>query len=98
LPPPQAAIAAGTSGEAAPPNPQTDHETITEPVHQPVSPHDHGSTSPRPTTTTLAAQLHKPVSKPPRPIPTSPSAQVNQQGPSSDPHVDKCLITHTFYL
>ncbi|GJR27636.1 hypothetical protein Tco_1103868 [Tanacetum coccineum] len=25
LPPPQAAIAAGTSGEAAPPNPQTDH-------------------------------------------------------------------------
>ncbi|GJV02166.1 hypothetical protein Tco_1335735 [Tanacetum coccineum] len=59
LPPPQAAIAAGTSGEAAPPNPQTDHETITEP----------------------------PVSKQPRPIPTSPSAQVNQQSPSSDPHV-----------
>ncbi|GKG49619.1 hypothetical protein Tco_0518393, partial [Tanacetum coccineum] len=28
-PPPQAAIAAGTSGEAAPPNPQTDHETVT---------------------------------------------------------------------
>ncbi|GJW04076.1 putative reverse transcriptase domain-containing protein [Tanacetum coccineum] len=34
------------------------------------------------------AQLNKPVSKPPRPIPTSPSAQVNQQGPSSDPHVE----------
>ncbi|GKB79619.1 hypothetical protein Tco_0946514 [Tanacetum coccineum] len=88
LPPPQAAIAAGTSGEAAPLNPQTDHETVTEPVHQTASPHDHGSTSPRPTPTTPAAQLHKPVSKPPRPIPTSPSAQVNQQGPSSDPHVE----------
>ncbi|GJR27635.1 hypothetical protein Tco_1103867 [Tanacetum coccineum] len=36
----------------------------------------------------LAAQLNEPVSKPPRPIPTSPSAQVNQQGPSSDPHVE----------
>ncbi|GKC25701.1 hypothetical protein Tco_1027851 [Tanacetum coccineum] len=60
LPPPQAAIAAGTSREAAPPNPQTDHETVTEP----------------------------PVSTPPRPIPTSPSAQVNQSGPSSDPHVE----------
>ncbi|GKB42685.1 hypothetical protein Tco_0887627, partial [Tanacetum coccineum] len=88
LPPPQAAIAAGTSGEAAPPNPQTDHETVTEPVHQTASPHDHGSTSPRPTPTTPAAQLNEPVSKPPRPIPTSPSAQVNQQGPSSDPHVE----------
>ncbi|GJZ05872.1 hypothetical protein Tco_0539665 [Tanacetum coccineum] len=87
LPPPQAAIAAGTSGEAAPPNPQTDHETVTDPVHPPVSSHDHGSTSPRPTPTTPAAQLNKPVSKPSRPIPTSPSAQVNQQGPSSDPHV-----------
>ncbi|GJY02390.1 hypothetical protein Tco_0360542 [Tanacetum coccineum] len=88
LPPPQAAIAAGTSGEAASPNPQTDHETVTEPVHQTASPHDHGSTSPRPTPTTPAAQLNEPVSKPPRPIPTSPSAQVNQQGPSSDPHVE----------
>ncbi|GJW07108.1 hypothetical protein Tco_1569531 [Tanacetum coccineum] len=88
LPPPQAAIAAGTSGEAAPPNTQTDHETVTEPVHQPASPHDHGSPSPRPTPTTPAAQLNEPVSKPPRPIPTSPSAQVNQQGPSSDPHVE----------
>ncbi|GJS60351.1 hypothetical protein Tco_0655135 [Tanacetum coccineum] len=88
LPPTQAAIAAGSSGEATPPNPQTNHETGTEPVHQTASPHDHGSTSPRPTPTTLAAQLNKPVSKPPRPIPTSPSAQVNQQGPSSDPHVE----------
>ncbi|GJR27786.1 putative ribonuclease H-like domain-containing protein [Tanacetum coccineum] len=87
LPPPQAAIAAGTSGEAAPPNPQTDHETVTEPVHQTASPLDHGSPSPRPTPTTPAAQLNEPVSKPPRPIPTSPSAQVNQHGPSSDPHV-----------
>ncbi|GJW83023.1 hypothetical protein Tco_0156168 [Tanacetum coccineum] len=88
LPPTQAAIAAGTSGEAAPPNPQTDHETVTEPVHQTTSPHDHGSTSPRPTPTTPTAKLNEPVSKPPRPIPTSPSAQVNQQGPSSDPHVE----------
>ncbi|GJY32473.1 hypothetical protein Tco_0416942 [Tanacetum coccineum] len=88
LPPPQAAIAAGTSGEAAPPNPQTDHETVTEPVHQTASPHAHRSTSPRPTPTTPAAKLNEPVSKPPRPIPTSPSAQVNQQGPSSDPHVE----------
>ncbi|GJV50375.1 hypothetical protein Tco_1440587 [Tanacetum coccineum] len=31
LPPPQAAIVAGTSREAAPPDPQTDHATITEP-------------------------------------------------------------------
>ncbi|GJZ22203.1 hypothetical protein Tco_0559242 [Tanacetum coccineum] len=88
LPPIQAAIVAGTSGEAATPNPQTDHETVTEPVHQTASPHDHGSTSPRPTPTTLAAQLNEPVSKAPRPIPTSPSAQVNQQGPSSDPNVE----------
>ncbi|GJU35513.1 hypothetical protein Tco_1183867 [Tanacetum coccineum] len=88
LPHPQAAIVAGTSGEAAPPDPQTDHETVTEPVHQPASPHDHGSTSPRPTTTTPATPLHKPVSNPPSPIPTFPSAQVNQQGPSSDPHVE----------
>ncbi|GJS81257.1 putative ribonuclease H-like domain-containing protein [Tanacetum coccineum] len=73
LPPPQAAIAAGTSGEAASPNPQPDHATVTKPVHQTVSSHDHGSTSPRQT---------------PRPIPTSPSAQVNQKGPSSDPHVE----------
>ncbi|GJY73907.1 putative ribonuclease H-like domain-containing protein [Tanacetum coccineum] len=41
-----------------------------------------------PTPTTPAAQLNEPVSKPPRPIPTSLSAQVNQQGPSSDPHVE----------
>ncbi|GJT59826.1 RNA-directed DNA polymerase, eukaryota [Tanacetum coccineum] len=88
LPPTQAAIAAGTSGEAVPPNPQTDHETVTEPVHQTASPHDHGSTSPRPTPTIPAAQMNEPVSKPPRPIPTSPSAQVNQQGPSTDPHVE----------
>ncbi|GJZ19133.1 hypothetical protein Tco_0555723 [Tanacetum coccineum] len=88
LPPPQAAIAAGTSGEAAQTNPQTAHEPVTDPMHPTASSHDHGSTSPRPTPTTLAAQLNEPVSKPPRPIPTSPSAQVNQQGPSSDPHVE----------
>ncbi|GKC22957.1 hypothetical protein Tco_1025107 [Tanacetum coccineum] len=88
LPPTQAAIAAGTSGEAAPPNPQTDHETVIEPVHQTASPHDHGSPSPRPTPTTPAAHLNEPVSIPPKPIPTSPSAQVNQQGLSSDPHVE----------
>ncbi|GJZ31021.1 hypothetical protein Tco_0576068 [Tanacetum coccineum] len=88
LPPPQAAIAAGTSGEAAQTNPQTAHEPVTDPMHPTASSHDHGSTSPRPTPTTPAAQLNEPVSKPPRPIPTSPSAQVNQQGPSSDPHVE----------
>ncbi|GKE75739.1 hypothetical protein Tco_1537780, partial [Tanacetum coccineum] len=71
-----------------PPNPQTDHETVTKLVHQPVSPHDYGSTSPRPTPTTPAVQLNKPALKPPRPIPTSPSTQVNQPGPSSDPHVE----------
>ncbi|GJT99291.1 hypothetical protein Tco_1094809, partial [Tanacetum coccineum] len=92
----QAAIAAGTSREAAPPNPQTDHETVTEPVHQTAFPHDHGSTSPRPTPTTPAAQLTKPVSKPPRPIPTSPSAQVNQQGPSSDPHAESSSKDNDF--
>ncbi|GJR67048.1 hypothetical protein Tco_0013113 [Tanacetum coccineum] len=83
---PKAAMQAGTSGRST--NPQTDHETVTEPVHQTASPHDHGSTSPRPTPTILAAQMNEPVSKPPRPIPTSPSAQVNQQGPSTDPHVE----------
>ncbi|GJY74563.1 hypothetical protein Tco_0478994, partial [Tanacetum coccineum] len=88
LPPPQAAIAAGTSGEAAPPNPQTDHETVTDPVHLTASSHDHGPTSPRPTPTTPAAQINKPVSKPPSPILTSPHAQVSQPGPSSDPHVE----------
>ncbi|GKF35899.1 hypothetical protein Tco_0112657, partial [Tanacetum coccineum] len=66
----------------------TDHETVTEPVHPTASPRDHGSSSPRPT---LAAPLSEPVSTPPRPIPTSPSAQVNQPGPSSDPHVESSL-------
>ncbi|GKD50931.1 hypothetical protein Tco_1279907 [Tanacetum coccineum] len=88
LPPPQAAIAAGTSGEAAPPNPQTDHATVTEPVHQTASAHAHRSKSPRPTPSTPAAKLNEPVSTPPRPIPTSTSAQENQQGPSSDPNVE----------
>ncbi|GJR29967.1 hypothetical protein Tco_1106199 [Tanacetum coccineum] len=88
LPPTQAAIVAGTSGEAVPPNPQTDHETVTEHVHQTASPRDHGSPSPRPTPTTPAAPLNEQVSKPPKPIPTSPSAQVNPQGPSSDPHIE----------
>ncbi|GJX63343.1 hypothetical protein Tco_0296243 [Tanacetum coccineum] len=71
-------------GKAAPPNTQTGHATVTEPMHQTASLHDHGSTSPRPTPTILAAQLNEPVSKPTKPIPTSPSAQVNQQGPSTD--------------
>ncbi|GKB69792.1 hypothetical protein Tco_0931204 [Tanacetum coccineum] len=99
LPPPQAAIAAGTSGEAAPPNPQTDHETVTEPVHQTASSHAHRSTSPRPPPTTSAAQLNEPVSTPPRPIPTSPSAQVNQQGPSSvpDPNVADDPLGGSFF-
>ncbi|GJX12952.1 hypothetical protein Tco_0204710 [Tanacetum coccineum] len=38
LPPPQAAIAAGTSGEAHHPNPQPDHATVTKPVHQTKGP------------------------------------------------------------
>ncbi|GJX74764.1 hypothetical protein Tco_0313359 [Tanacetum coccineum] len=88
LPPPQAAIAAGTSGEAAQTNPQTAHEPVTDPMHPTASSHDHGSTSPRPTPTTPAARLNEPVSIPPRPIPTSTSAQMDQQGPSSDPHVE----------
>ncbi|GJZ16670.1 hypothetical protein Tco_0552793 [Tanacetum coccineum] len=90
LPPPQAAIAAGTSGEVAQTNPQTAHEPVTDPMHPTASSHDHGSTSPRPTPTTPAARLNEPVSIPPRPrpIPTSTSAQMDQQGPSSDPHVE----------
>ncbi|GJZ31662.1 putative ribonuclease H-like domain-containing protein [Tanacetum coccineum] len=51
LPPPQADIAPNTSGEAAPPNPQTDHETVTDNVPQTASPHDQASLLPRPTTT-----------------------------------------------
>ncbi|GKD96208.1 hypothetical protein Tco_1380105, partial [Tanacetum coccineum] len=57
LPPPQAAIATGTSGEAAPPNPQTDHETVTENVPQTASPHDQASSPPRPTTTPASVQV-----------------------------------------
>ncbi|GJT90332.1 hypothetical protein Tco_1079177 [Tanacetum coccineum] len=88
LPPPQAAIAAGTSGEAAQTNPQTAHEPVTDPMHPTASSHDHGSTSLGPTPTTPAARLNEPVSIPPRPIPTSTSAQIDQQGPSCDPHVE----------
>ncbi|GJU31668.1 hypothetical protein Tco_1175257 [Tanacetum coccineum] len=87
LPPPQAAIAAGTSGEAAQTNLQPAQEPVSDPMH-PTSSHDHGSTSPGPTPTTPAARLNEPVSIPPRPIPTSTSAQMDQQGPSSDPHVE----------
>ncbi|GJW62126.1 putative ribonuclease H-like domain-containing protein [Tanacetum coccineum] len=61
LPPPHAAIAAGTSGEAASPNSQPDHANVTKPMHQTASTHNHVSPSPRQT---------------PRPIPTSPSAQM----------------------
>ncbi|GJY55290.1 putative ribonuclease H-like domain-containing protein [Tanacetum coccineum] len=50
---------AGTSGEVVLPNPQTDHAPITEPRHQPASPHDHGSTSPRPTPHIPAAQMNE---------------------------------------
>ncbi|GJX65102.1 hypothetical protein Tco_0299445 [Tanacetum coccineum] len=76
------------SGEAAPPKPPDWTMQLLQKTCAPnCFPHDHGSTSPRPTPTTPAAQLNEPVSKPPRPIPTSPSAQVNQQDPSSDPHV-----------
>ncbi|GKC82279.1 hypothetical protein Tco_1137996, partial [Tanacetum coccineum] len=54
LPPAQAAIAGESSGEAAPSNPQTVPETITEPDHS----HDHESTPPRPTTTTFGAPVN----------------------------------------
>ncbi|GJX47571.1 hypothetical protein Tco_0272761 [Tanacetum coccineum] len=82
----------GNQGRQHHPNPQTGPcNCYRKPVHQTASPHDHGSTSPRPTPTTPAAQLNEPVSKPPRPIPTSPSAQVNQQDPSSDHHVEIIL-------
>ncbi|GJR82993.1 putative ribonuclease H-like domain-containing protein [Tanacetum coccineum] len=88
VPPPQAAIAAGTSREAAQTNPQPAHEPVTAPMHPTTSSHDHGSTSPRPTPTTPAAktecsqlQYHTPTNQ------TSTSAPMDQQGPSSDPHV-----------
>ncbi|GJU62145.1 synaptobrevin, longin-like domain protein [Tanacetum coccineum] len=55
LPPAQAAIAGESSGEAAPSNPQTVPETITEPDHS----HDHESTPPRPTTTTSSALVNE---------------------------------------
>ncbi|GKA54886.1 hypothetical protein Tco_0753835 [Tanacetum coccineum] len=56
LPPAQAAIAGESSGEAAPSNPQTIHETITEPDHS----HNHESTPPRPTTSTSGAPVNEP--------------------------------------
>ncbi|GJZ62324.1 putative ribonuclease H-like domain-containing protein, partial [Tanacetum coccineum] len=55
LPPTQAAIAGESSGEAAPSNPQTVPETITEPDHS----HDHESTPPRPTTFTSGASVNE---------------------------------------
>ncbi|GJR77691.1 retrovirus-related pol polyprotein from transposon TNT 1-94 [Tanacetum coccineum] len=55
IPPAQAAIAGESSGEAAPSNPQTVPETITEPDHS----HDHESTPPRPTTTTSSAPVNE---------------------------------------
>ncbi|GKD31634.1 hypothetical protein Tco_1242412, partial [Tanacetum coccineum] len=55
LPPPQAAIAGESSGEDAPPNPQTVPATITEPDHS----HAHESTPPRPTTTTSDAPVNE---------------------------------------
>ncbi|GJV50147.1 putative ribonuclease H-like domain-containing protein [Tanacetum coccineum] len=55
LPPAQAAIAGESSGEAAPSNPQTVPETITEPTHS----HDHESTPPRPSTTTFSAPVNE---------------------------------------
>ncbi|GJT66823.1 putative ribonuclease H-like domain-containing protein [Tanacetum coccineum] len=55
LPPAQVAIAGECSGEAAPSNPQTVPETITEPDHS----YDHESTPPRPTTTTSSAPVNE---------------------------------------
>ncbi|GJW51292.1 hypothetical protein Tco_0092643 [Tanacetum coccineum] len=57
-------------------------------MHPTAPSHDHGSTSPRPTPITLADTLNEPVSIPSRPIPTSTSAPMDQQGPTSDPHVE----------
>ncbi|GKB59127.1 hypothetical protein Tco_0915313, partial [Tanacetum coccineum] len=57
LPPTQAAIAGESSGEAAPSNPQTVPETITEPDHS----YNHESTPPRPTTTTSSAPVNDQV-------------------------------------
>ncbi|GKF96164.1 hypothetical protein Tco_0288899, partial [Tanacetum coccineum] len=54
LPPAQAAIAGESLREAAPSNPQTVLETITEPDHS----HDHESAPPRPTTTTSGAPVN----------------------------------------
>ncbi|GKA20364.1 hypothetical protein Tco_0700353 [Tanacetum coccineum] len=65
LPPPQAAITDGTSGEAAHTNSQIAHEPVIDPMHHIASSHDHGSTSPRPTPTTPAATLNKLVLIPP---------------------------------
>ncbi|GKA29176.1 hypothetical protein Tco_0715421 [Tanacetum coccineum] len=56
FPPAQDAIASESSGEAAPSNPQTVHETITKPDHS----HDNESTPPRPTTSTFGAPLNEP--------------------------------------
>ncbi|GKF66138.1 hypothetical protein Tco_0192655, partial [Tanacetum coccineum] len=64
-------------------NPQTAYEPVTDPMHPTASSHDHGSTSPRTTPATPAARLNEPVS-----IPPSTSAQMDQQGPSSNPHVE----------
>ncbi|GJV70703.1 hypothetical protein Tco_1490698, partial [Tanacetum coccineum] len=55
LPPAQAAIASESSGEAAPSNPQTVPETLTEPDHS----HAHESTPPRPTTSTSSAPVNE---------------------------------------
>ncbi|GKA39483.1 hypothetical protein Tco_0732034 [Tanacetum coccineum] len=55
LPLSQAAIAGESLGEAAPSNPQTVPETITEPDHS----HDHESTPSRPKATTSSASVNK---------------------------------------
>ncbi|GJX94899.1 putative ribonuclease H-like domain-containing protein [Tanacetum coccineum] len=55
LPLAQAAIAGESLGEAAPSNPQTIPETLTEPTLS----HDHESTPPRPTTTTTSVPVHE---------------------------------------
>ncbi|GKC45111.1 hypothetical protein Tco_1062833 [Tanacetum coccineum] len=55
LPPARATITGESLGEAAPSNPQTVPETITEPDHS----HDHESTPPRPTTTTSSGPVNE---------------------------------------
>ncbi|GJR09387.1 putative ribonuclease H-like domain-containing protein [Tanacetum coccineum] len=95
LPPPQAAIAAGTSGEAAQTNPQTAHEPVTDPMHPTASSHDHGSTSPRPTPATPAARLNEPEADS---NPVSRSTAAPPEGTTSGGAEDLLTLTALYTL